>query len=75
VLEVGKRGDVAVFALDEIETRDFVRANDLPDGGWRFTRPSAGFRATIVAGVPTVLDGALTGERPTHIGNAARSAC
>ena len=74
VLEVGKRGDVAVFALDEIETRDFVRANDLPDGGWRFTRPSAGFRATIVAGVPTVLDGAPTGERPTQIGNAARSA-
>ncbi len=74
VLEVGKRGDLAVFALDEIETRDFVRANDLPDGGWRFTRPSAGFRATVVAGVPTVLDGTLTGERPTHIGNAVWSA-
>jgi hypothetical protein len=43
-------------------------------GGWRFTRASADFRATIVAGVPTVLDGILTGERPTHIGNAARSA-
>ena len=26
VIETGKRGDLAVFALDEIETRDFVRA-------------------------------------------------
>ena len=39
VIETGKRGDLAVFALDEIETRDFVRAHDLPDGGWRFTPP------------------------------------
>jgi N-acyl-D-amino-acid deacylase len=74
VIETGKRGDLAVFALDEIETRDFVRAHDLPDGGWRFTRPSAGFRATVVAGTPTVLDGQPTGERPTTIGNAIRSA-
>ena len=74
VIEVGKRGDLAVFALDEIETRDFVRAHDLPDGGWRFTRPSAGFRATVVGGTPTVLDGEPTGERPTTIGNAIRSA-
>jgi N-acyl-D-amino-acid deacylase len=74
VIQTGKRGDLAVFALDEIETRDFVRAHDLPDGGWRFTRPSAGFRATIVGGTPTVLDGQPTGERPTAIGNAIRSA-
>ena len=74
VIETGKRGDLAVFALDEIETRDFVRAHDLPDGGWRFTRPSAGFRATVVGGTPTVLDGQPTGERPTAIGNAIRSA-
>jgi N-acyl-D-amino-acid deacylase len=74
VIEAGKRGDLAVFALDEIETRDFVRAHDLPDNGWRFTRPSAGFRATVVGGTPTVLDGEPTGARPTTIGNAIRSA-
>ena len=74
VIETGKRGDLAVFALDEIETRSYVRARDLPDDGWRFTRPSAGFRATVVAGVPTVLDGEPTGARPTSIGHALASA-
>ena len=51
-----------------------MRVHDLPDGGWRFTRPSAGFRATVVAGMPTVLDGEPTGARPTTIGNAAVAA-
>jgi N-acyl-D-aspartate/D-glutamate deacylase len=70
----GVRGDLAVFALDEIETRDLERVHDLPDGGWRFTRPGAGFRATVVAGVPTVLGGAPTGARPAAIGDAVRAA-
>jgi N-acyl-D-aspartate/D-glutamate deacylase len=74
VIEPGRRGDLAVFALDEIETRPFERRYDLPDGGWRFSRPSAGFRATVVAGVPTVLDGATTDARPTTMGNALASA-
>ena len=73
-LAVGKRGDVAVFALDEIETRPYARADDLPGGDWRFTRPAAGFRATVVGGTPTVLDGTTTGARPTHLGNALESA-
>jgi N-acyl-D-aspartate/D-glutamate deacylase len=73
VIEPGKRGDLAVFALDEIETRSYVRAHDLPDGSWRFTRPGAGFRATVVAGVPTVLDGEPTGARPTALGHALAS--
>jgi N-acyl-D-aspartate/D-glutamate deacylase len=70
-LEVGKRGDLCVFALDEIELRPMTRVFDLPDGNWRFTRPPAGFRATVVAGTPTVLDGAPTGARPALLGDAA----
>jgi N-acyl-D-aspartate/D-glutamate deacylase len=73
VIAPGKRGDLAVFVLDEIETRPYMRAQDLPDGGWRFTRPSAGFRATVVGGVPTVLAGETTGALPTHMGNALSS--
>ena len=67
---VGKRADLNVFALDEITLHELARAHDLPDGDYRFTRPSAGFRATVVAGVPTVLDGTLTGERPARLGSA-----
>ena len=70
VIEVGKRGDLTVFALDEIETRGFERRYDLPDDKYRFTRPSAGFRAVTVAGIPTVLDGKPTEARPTQLGNA-----
>ena len=50
----GARGDLAVFALDEIDLRPETRVSDVPGGSWRFTRPPAGFRATIVNGVPTV---------------------
>jgi N-acyl-D-aspartate/D-glutamate deacylase len=64
VLAPGKVGDLTVFALDEIELRDEERRYDVPHGTWRFTRPPAGFRATVVAGTPTWLDGADTGARP-----------
>jgi N-acyl-D-aspartate/D-glutamate deacylase len=66
----GRRGDVNVFALDEIELHDLERVYDLPEGDYRFTRPSAGFRATVVEGVPTVLDGKPTGERPAALASA-----
>ena len=45
VIEPGRRGDLAVFALDELETRDLERRYDLPEGRYRLTRPPAGFRA------------------------------
>jgi N-acyl-D-amino-acid deacylase len=64
VIAPGRAGDLAVFALDEIELRQEVRVHDVPHGSWRFTLPPAGFRATIGAGVPTWLDGASTGARP-----------
>lgn len=67
VIAPGKAGDLAVFALDEIELRRETRSYDVPYGTWRFTRPPAGFRATIVAGTPTWLDGAPTAERPGQV--------
>jgi N-acyl-D-amino-acid deacylase len=67
----GRRGDLAVFALDELETRDLERRYDLPEGGYRLTRPSAGFRAVAVAGELTVSDGETTGARPTRFGSLA----
>ena len=64
VIEPGRLGDLAVFGLDEIEMRPEIRAHDVPHGTWRLTRPPAGFRATVVRGTPTWLDGAATGARP-----------
>ncbi|MCU1484078.1 MAG: amidohydrolase [Actinomycetia bacterium] len=67
VVAPGRVGDLVVFALDELELRREERAFDVPHGTWRFTRPPAGFRATIVAGAPTWLDGASTGARPGRV--------
>ena len=72
VLAPGLRADVNVFALDEIALHDLTRVADLPGGDYRFTRPSAGFRATVVNGVPVVDDGAVTGARPGRL-EAART--
>jgi N-acyl-D-aspartate/D-glutamate deacylase len=74
VIATGKRGDLAVFSLDDIALHDEIKVRDLPDGQWRYTRPSGGFRATVVAGTPTVLDGVATGAAPARIGDASAAA-
>ncbi|HXY93252.1 MAG TPA: D-aminoacylase, partial [Acidimicrobiia bacterium] len=69
--EPGRRGDLSVFALDELETRDLERRYDLPEGRYRLTRPPAGFRAVAVAGELTVADGEATGALPARLGSLA----
>ena len=63
----GKIGDLAVFAMDEIEMRQEIRYHDVPFGTWRFSRPPSGFRATVVRGTPTWLHGESTGEHPGKV--------
>jgi N-acyl-D-aspartate/D-glutamate deacylase len=63
-IAVGQAADLAVFALDEIDVRPEQRVADIPGGSWRYTRAPGGFRATVVNGQPTFLDGAATGARP-----------
>lgn len=70
VIAPGRVADVNVFSLDEITLHDLERRSDLPGGDYRFTRASAGFRATFVNGVPTVRDGGLTGHRPARFERA-----
>jgi N-acyl-D-aspartate/D-glutamate deacylase len=60
----GLAGDLVVFDLDELRWDADVYLRDLPADGARLRRPPGGYRATIVAGVPTQLDGELTGARP-----------
>jgi N-acyl-D-aspartate/D-glutamate deacylase len=67
-IAIGKRADLTVFALDEIERREKYKIYDVPDGKgghtWRWTRDPAPMRLTLVNGVPTFEDGKATGARP-----------
>jgi N-acyl-D-aspartate/D-glutamate deacylase len=68
VIAPGKRADIAVFNLDEIQRRQMEKAHDVPDGKggatWRFTRKPMPTRLTLVNGVPTFENGAYTGAKP-----------
>jgi len=67
-LEVGKAADITVFALDEIERRPEVKIWDVPDGEggrtYRYVRPAAPMRLTMVRGIPTFDNGEFTGKFP-----------
>ncbi|MCC6924691.1 D-aminoacylase [Novosphingobium sp.] len=68
VIAPGKRADIAVFNLDEIERRQMEKAHDVPNGKggftWRFTRKAMPTRLTLVNGVSTFENGAFTGAMP-----------
>jgi N-acyl-D-aspartate/D-glutamate deacylase len=67
-IEVGKRADIVVFDLDEIQRRQMEKVYDLDDGKggltWRFSRKAMPARLTLVNGVPTFEGGAYTGAVP-----------
>lgn len=68
VIQVGKRADITVFSLEEIERREKYKTFDVPDGKggttWRWTRDPAPMRLTLVNGTPTFTNGAATGQMP-----------
>lgn len=68
VIAPGKRADIAVFNLDEVQRAQMEKAWDMPDGKggttWRFTRKAMPTRLTLVNGVPTFENGAYTGAKP-----------
>ena len=70
VLAVGKAADIAVFDLDEIQVRPEEKRWDVPDGEggrtYRWIRPPAPMRLTMVNGVPTFDNGDFTGKFPGH---------
>jgi N-acyl-D-amino-acid deacylase len=67
-LKPGKRADIAVFNLDEITVADWERVYDVPEADgrktWRWTRPAAPTRLTLVNGVATFENGKATSEKP-----------
>tara|TARA_R110002110_G_scaffold414122_1_gene643082 strand:- start:23274 stop:25004 length:1731 start_codon:yes stop_codon:yes gene_type:complete len=57
VVAAGKRADLTVFNLDEVQERDMKRVFDVPDGKggftWRWSRDPAPMRLTMVNGEVT----------------------
>jgi N-acyl-D-aspartate/D-glutamate deacylase len=66
-LEPGKRADMFIFDPDRIDAgrKEYVR--DLPGGAGRFKAWPVGVKATIVNGVPIIVDGGPTGATPGHV--------
>jgi N-acyl-D-amino-acid deacylase len=67
VIKPGQAGDLAVFALDELEWAPARMVDDLPGGARRMRRPAGGYRATVVGGAVTQNAGELTGARPGEL--------
>jgi N-acyl-D-aspartate/D-glutamate deacylase len=67
-IKQGKRADIVVFKLDEINQSDMEKVFDVTDGKggitWRYTRKAAPMRLTLVNGQATFRDGAYTGQKP-----------
>lgn len=67
-IEVGKRADITVFNLDEIDHRPWKKVWEVPTGEgnrtWRYTRDPAPMRLTLVNGVATFEGGDYTDARP-----------
>ncbi|HEY5647329.1 MAG TPA: amidohydrolase family protein, partial [Pseudomonadales bacterium] len=66
-LAVGQRADLNVFDLNTVGERQPELVHDFPNEAPRFIQKSNGFKATIVNGVVSLLDGELTGQRAGHI--------
>jgi N-acyl-D-amino-acid deacylase len=68
VLRPGLKADIVVFDLDEIECRPEYKMFDVPDGEggrtYRYSRPPAPMRLTLVNGVATFDRNSFTGYFP-----------
>ena len=60
----GKRADVNLIDLDNLQSCTPFMADDLPCGGQRLLQKATGYRRTLVAGVTTYLDGEPTSALP-----------
>ena len=70
----GMRADINVIDFDRLRVRKPEIVYDLPAGGRRLIQRADGYRHTFVAGVETLRDDELTGERPGVLLRAGRLA-
>jgi N-acyl-D-amino-acid deacylase len=67
LIREGMRADVNVIDYDGLGLEPPRMVRDLPSGGGRLLQGAHGYRATMVAGVPTRIDDTDTGERPGRL--------
>jgi N-acyl-D-aspartate/D-glutamate deacylase len=66
-LTPGAWADIMIFDPEAIEPTHKEFAHDLPGGVGRYKAWGRGVDATIVNGVPIIVEGALTGDLPGHV--------
>lgn len=66
-LEVGKKADLNVIDLENLQLLHPELVHDLPAGGHRLIQRATGYRYTIVSGTITRKDDSDTGERPGRL--------
>jgi N-acyl-D-aspartate/D-glutamate deacylase len=74
LLVPGMRADVNIIDLDGLRLESPEMVYDLPAGGKRFMQRARGYRATIVAGEPTLEHDELTGALPGRLVRGAQDA-
>ena len=67
VLAPGMKADINVIDFDALRLRRPEMAYDFPAGGKRLVQRADGYRATVVSGEVTYLDGEATGALPGRI--------
>jgi N-acyl-D-amino-acid deacylase len=67
LLREGMLADLNVFDPDTVGPAVPEVVTDLPGGGPRLSQRSEGFKATVVAGTTTILDGEPTGATPGRL--------
>ena len=72
LLREGMLADVNVFDPATVAPEVPEVVTDLPGGGQRLSQRSVGFRATVVAGVPTIVEGVPTGATPGRLLRSGR---
>ena len=66
-LSTGMRADINVFNLAEVGEQQPELVHDFPGGAPRYIQRARGFKATIVNGEISLLDGELTGTRAGNV--------
>ncbi len=66
-LAPGLRADINLIDFDRLQLHQPEIIHDLPAGGRRLVQRADGYRATLVAGVPTFENGEETGARPGRL--------